>query len=137
MSDHDDLAQERDAALARDFTDVARQLRRAFREWIQEEVKDLAARADSLEPLLDGVVKTRMQQTTARIRDIDHNELPEATQNLKQKIEEIDDGVYDSLPDGRRHLEEGVSRLEGLVRELLSIRRNVDAMLEAHTHSGE
>jgi len=137
MSDYDDLTQERDAALARDFADVARQLRRAFREWIQEEVKDLATKAGCLEPLLEGVLKKNMQGTIGRIKDIDRDELREATLSLEQKIGAIDDGVYDSLLDARRHLEEGVSRLEGLVRELLSIRRDVDSLLEAHTRSEE
>ena len=135
ITEYDDLSEESDKVLVRAFVDVATQLRRAYWEWIQEEIKRLAIVADSLEPTLEGVVKAGMQETSQRIRDIDRHELPEAIRSLKEKISEIDGGAWKDAPDARRYLEEGLSRLEALVRELLHIRDSLESLLESSAGS--
>lgn len=133
MSDYTDLTQERDRELVIAFASSAHNLRAHFRLWIQEELKDLAARADSIEPILQGQVKGELNRTIERIREIDRVILGESVQSLQQKIEEIEGGVYEDIFDAQGYLNEGLTRLEGLVRELLRIRDSLNDLWESHT----
>lgn len=128
-----DYTQERDRELGMAFAASARALRQAYREWIQEELNDLAARADSLEPALQGPTKNEMQRTMARIRDINQAELREAVEGLQGRIKEIEEQLYDGVLDARQHLNEGITGLEGLVRELLHLRKVLDELWDSHT----
>ena len=129
MSDHT----ERDRELAMAFATSARTLRLYIREWIQGELNELVVRAESLEPALRDPMKNEMQRTVRRIREIDRDELRESVQSLQGKIDEIEEGVYDNILDARQYLNEGLIRLEGLIRELLSIRDSLDNLWESHT----
>lgn len=122
----EDLRDERDRALLRQFCQGARQLRHEFREWVQEELKDVLYRAECLEPLCAGPMLAELRLTIVRLRDINREILQEAVRSLDSKITEVEAGAYDNLPDARAYLEEGVSRLEGLVRELLRTRRMLE-----------
>lgn len=125
--------QERDRELAMAFASSARILRQFFREWIQGELNDLAVLADGLEPALEGLIRSEMQGTVRRIRDINQDELGECVRSLQGRIDEIDNGLYDNALDAQQYLSEGLIRLESLVRELLRVRDSLDDLWESHT----
>lgn len=129
--DAEDLKEERDQALLRQLCHGARQLRNEFREWIQSELTDVTYRAECLEPLCNGLIQSELRLNIARLRDINKDVLQEAVHSLDSKIADVGAGGYDSLPDARAYLEEGVARLESLVRELLRTRKMLDGYEEA------
>lgn len=104
--------------------------RNELREWIQEQIIESKLRAEALEPTLPGELQKQMRQASQRLNEIDRHELREAINNIDTKCKEIEDGAWNNVLDARPYLEEGVTRLESLVRELLKIRDFIDTNWE-------
>lgn len=97
-----------------------------YREWIQQELSDLIFRAGCLEPLYDGLVKGELVDAIERMRTINTFVLQDTVSRLDSKIMEIHTFGYEDLIDARASLQERVSHLEDLVRELVRTRRMLD-----------
>ena len=123
MADYSALQEERDDDLVTEAWSACRNLSRGFREWIQSELKDSLYRLECIEPTLPAVLRAQANAEIRRMRDIDQTELPEAIRNIDQKISEIRDGAYDNVRDARIFLEEGMSRFDMMVTDLMRIRR--------------
>lgn len=107
-----------------------RVFRNELREWIQEEIIACKLKAGALEPTLIGELQKQMRQVSQRLDEIDRQELREAIDNIDTKCKEIEDGAWKDVLDARPYLEEGLTRLESLVRELLKMRNFVDTLWE-------
>lgn len=119
---------ERDEKLVgRGFVFGVSVFRNELREWIQEQIIESKWRARALEPTLSGEIQKQMSQASQRLDEINMHELREAIENIDTKCKEIEDGAWNNVLDARPHLEEGVTRLESLVRELLEIRNFIDS----------
>ena len=129
----DNQEAERDKELVAAFTDAVRQLRRAYREWIQEELRSLASQCDFIKPLLAGSVEREVESLKRRRALVNQDERTECVNSLQGKIDEIEQGVYDSAFDAKSYMDEGLLRLEALVKELHVHRRRLAELYEAHT----
>ena len=103
-----------------------RVFRNELREWIQEQIIESKLRAEALEPTLTGELQRQMRQVSQRLDEMDRDELREVIANIDTKCKEIEDGAWTNVLDTRPYLEEGVARLESLVRELLRMRDFID-----------
>jgi hypothetical protein len=120
-----DDVKDRDRDLARTLADQARRMRSEYREWIQAEIEELKMHVSALEKAEKKDKQPRIRDLAHRIDAIDQGELADAIGCLEGKVREIDDGGYIDILDARDLLNEGLSRCETLVRELLRIRRIV------------
>ena len=91
-------------------------------DWILEEVDSLHKLAERLEYGGDSYSQRMLMWETRRLDNIRDNDLPEAKENVKQQMLEINEGSYSDIVDARRYLEGGLYRLETLVRDLLQCR---------------
>lgn len=122
---------ERDGKLiGHGYVSGVRTFRNELREWIQEQIIESKLRAQSLVPTLTGEIQKQMSQASQRLDEIDMHELREAIENIDTKCKEIEDGAWINVLDARPYLEEGVTRLESLVRELLKIRDFINTFWE-------
>ena len=128
--------QDRDDDLAHGFVDRAGLLIRDYQAWILLEIKDCMPKAEALEATLpEGDLKNDVHSAIQRMETIEKYELPEAVKNLRQKCTEIGIGnsSYSDVMDAHQWIEDGLSRFEGLVRGLLSIRKLLDSRWESDT----
>ena len=98
-----------------------------FVDWILEEVQSLLRLARQLEYAGDDIGQRMLRWEIKRLKSIRDNDLPEAKENIKTKIIEMNEGAYDNVIDARRYLEEGLYRMETLVRDLLQCRSRLEA----------
>ena len=135
MTEDNELRRERDGWLVSTFVNTARHLRNEFREWIQGEINHLIVRAEALESTAEGEFRAKLEETGRRIREMNLQGLPETVRSFDEKIADIGEEVYSDVLDARHYLlHEGLSGFEGLVRELLRIRRFLDELWEAGDH---
>ena len=123
MFDSGQLRDERDNALARALTMHAQYLAMSLRDWIREECREIRPLMESLNPVLQGVVRGRLAQILERLDDIERDELSRAYNGVGARCQEIIDGDYEDPLDARLAAEETLWRLERLVRELGRMRR--------------
>ena len=133
MSDTDELRQERDDNLKYAFVDRAWNLRHAYQEWIQQELKDLIPKAEFVEPTLSGTMKSQVQAAIQRMKHINNHELQEAIENINGRCAELRLTVSDNVIEDRQSLADCLSRFQGLVRELLDMRRLLDGLWASDT----
>ena len=131
MDGYRDAREERDSYLV--VTSViaaASSLRDGFRNWIEEEAKELAGTVEDLQVKLEdrGHLLDRVQGLQARIREIQQQLLPESSARMKERLKEVSDGVYDDVMDARRYLDEGLYPFERMQRDLLGYRQLLDTL---------
>lgn len=125
--------QELDQILLNAVVAAALELRRGYADWLAEQVRDLVRDLDVAtglyggEPALLALLNARL----TRMRMLQQFEIAEALRSLDDKIEDVNNGVFDNAVEARRHTDDGILRLDGLVREALEA-RHVFADLEAH-----
>jgi hypothetical protein len=131
MFDASSPRQGRDDDLTNSFADRARFLIHDYKDWILLEIKDCMPKAEALEATLpEGDRKNDVSFAIQRMSTIEKYDLPEAVKNLRQKCTEIDDSSYSDVMDAHQWIEDGLSRFEGMVRGLLSIRELLDSLWE-------
>lgn len=134
MFDASNVRQDRDDDLVHGFVDRAGLLIRDYKDWILGEIRDCMPKAEALETTLpESDQKSDVHAAIERMVDIEKYDLPAAIKNLRQKCTEIGDGSYHDVMDAHQWIEDGLSRFEGLVRSLSSIRKLVDSLWEPDT----
>jgi hypothetical protein len=128
MTEWDDANEERDVALVRRLCQAADTMRSALREWIQEELKDLCARAQIVETASSGTMKRSAARYVQELKEMDIHDLPEITKALQVRIDEMHEKRYDHPFDAQMYLEEAVYRLERLARVVFQVRRSLNAL---------
>lgn len=130
MPNFSDYAYGRDMDLARGLSGSADHIRKDLRDWIQAELNALIATADAHAPLQQGIIGDQVRKLTPRLREINHNDLPEADGDCKAVIDQVHDGGYDDALDAHNRLRNGFDGLLRLVRELQQARNLIGTLAE-------
>jgi len=126
VTDYVEQQNERDNSLIRRMCSSADSLRFYFRTWIEEEMRDLTARAQALEiTTLDEAAKAQFEELVGSIDDVRSHE-QEAFRRLDERIKETEAMLYSDPLESYQHLQDSLSGMERLVRRLLAVRRQVD-----------
>ncbi len=101
-----------------------------YKGWLLEEVKELILRCSVCSATCGEPLHTVIEQRIKRLEDIRDYEINEAAKTLRDKIADMNQPKpsFDHVIDARHYLEDGVYRLEGLVRECLEARRLLDGL---------
>jgi hypothetical protein len=127
MNENDEMRRRaRDTDLVDHFVDEAETIRLRMREWIQEELIQMAREADVLDTLMSpGRNKERLAQIRERIRVMNESELRYLDQRLKDNNGEINYSNAGTPLEARSRLEDGMSSMKGMMHELLVMRETI------------
>lgn len=127
MNENDEMRRRaRDTDLVEHFVDEAETIRLRMREWIQEELIQMAREADVLDTLMSpGHNKEQLAQTRERIRVMNESELRYFDQRLKDNNSEINYSNAGTPLEARSRLEDGMSSMKGMMHELLGMRETI------------
>jgi hypothetical protein len=125
--DEYELRQQRDDDLVDGFRERAKSMMIFYQAWIQSELIEDIKKAGLLEATSgESAFKQQLQLKIDRLKQINLHELPEAVRNVTEKCNELRRGGSADILEDYRYLQDCLSRLHGLVRELLDIRRMLD-----------
>ena len=130
-SDSHDRAIERDAGLVQAFRSAARNMRMELREWVQAELQASLVEAEMEAQIADGVLQDRIEQTIARLRKIDHNDLPKAVKDYDDLMEDVSGGGFTDVREAYLQLQQGCDALVRIMTELLEIRLFIGNLRDA------
>lgn len=123
MLDFPERADERDDALMRRLRQAIDDLRMYLRDWLQEEVKEARIELQVQEAIAQGMIRTEISAKLQRLDEIDHRILRELDRLVNEKIGDVEEGAYESPPEARLYMEEGIRAMESVLMELLIVRR--------------
>lgn len=123
MPDRQERQFERDQDFIKKLVVGAGNLRMSLREWIQEEVLDLAPELDILAASTSGVIQKRFESAKQRVSQIHDQELLRAIQQYRELIDTLEAMPYANPFDCHRRLNDGLDTLREMVRELIEIRQ--------------
>jgi hypothetical protein len=128
MNENDKMRRRaRDTDLVEHFVNEAENIRLRFREWIQEELIELAREADVLDALIPpGQNKDRIGKIRERIQVMNESELRYVDQRLKDNNGEINYSNAGTPLEARSRLEDGMSSMKGMIHELLEMREIIE-----------
>lgn len=128
MNENDEMRRRaRDTDLVEHFVDEAETIRLRLREWIQEELIQMAREVDVLDTLMPpGHNKDRLAEMRGRIRVINESELRYVDQRLKDNNSEINYSNAGTPLEARSRLEDGMSSMKGMMHELLGMRETIE-----------
>lgn len=127
MPDFQEKQDERDKWFVRRICGLAENLGSYLQTWVSEETKDLVLQAQLLEVLAQqSSDKTTVQEAILAIRELNSSELDEAINRFKERVGEIEEGLYDDPLESYQHLQNSLAGLERVFRRLLRIRQMVN-----------
>jgi hypothetical protein len=127
MNDNDEMRRRnRDTDLVDHFVDESETVRIRMREWIQEELIQLAREADVLDALISpGPNKDQLAEMRERIRVMNESELRYVDQRLKDNNGGVNYSNAGTPLEARSRLEDGMASMKGMMHELLGMRETI------------
>ncbi len=121
--------QERDQSVISELCHLAHGLRREYAEWVQQEVKELLPVFQSFEATTSGTAAIRFSLAVSRIQDINNNVLDVACEITERRIKDAKDFEME-IVEAYSYVQDGLSRLESLIRELMRLRAMADSLTQ-------
>ena len=123
-----DWSAERDETLIKGLCQAARTTRMELREWVQAELNASLVETEVRGAIADGIIRDNIRKTEARLRTINHRDLPEAVSSFDDLIDEVLSGGFENVYDAYDQLQQGCVGLMRIMNDLLEIRRFIGEM---------
>lgn len=98
----------------------------AYEDWILDEINAIIPQAEAVRATVSDLLKSEIDTEISELKQIRTNELVAAVQWVKNKQNELKDGVYPDIMEATHYLDDGFLRLERLADRLLRFRRLID-----------
>lgn len=124
-----DAAAERDNDLVHGLCyPMERNMLRELREWIEAELKALTAEAQIQQAKAGGHIAEGLASALEQLGVLSRVDLPEASQDCKDKIYDIQQGTWSDVFDAYDQMQQELAKMMRIVRALLEIRTFIEPM---------